>query len=138
MQRKGKTFAMKFVESHIQINCVRWFRMQYKALRPLLFSVPNGGKRDAKTAVIMTKEGIVAGVSDLLFLYPSRGYHGLCIEMKTKEGQQSEHQKAWQEAVEAQGYKYVICRNFPQFYNLIRFWLMEIDKVEYDALKTKN
>lgn len=117
---------------------MEWFRLQYKDLRPLLFSVPNGGKRDRITAVIMTKEGIVAGVSDLLFLYPSRGYHGLCIEMKTKEGVQSEHQKAWQEAVEAQGYKYVICRNFPQFYNLIRFWLMEIDKVEYDVLKEKN
>lgn len=133
-----KGIMPRYLESHIQQKCVEWFRLQYKDLRPLLFSVPNGGKRDRITAVIMTKEGIVAGVSDLLFLYPSRGYHGLCIEMKTKEGVQSEHQKEWQAAVEQQGYKYVICRNFPQFYNLIRFWLMEIDKVEYDVLKDKN
>ena len=118
---------MKHVESYIQTQCVKWFRLQYKKMYPLLFSVPNGGQRDIRVAMVMKGEGIVAGVSDMLFLYPSRGYHALCIEFKTEHGRQSDAQKEWQAAVEKQGYKYVVIRNFTQFYNLIRFWLGEID-----------
>ncbi len=106
---------MRHEESYIQQNCVTWFRLAFPALRLNLFAVPNGGRRNRVEACIMKAEGIVAGVSDLILLYPACGYHGLCVEMKTEKGRQSDSQKVWQEAVEAQGYRYIVCRSFDEF-----------------------
>lgn len=106
---------MRYNESHIQQACVRWFRLQYPRLALNLFAVPNGGARDAVTGRILKAEGVVAGVADLVLLYPSAPYHGMCIEMKTAKGYQRPTQKAWQEAVERVGYKYVVCRSFDDF-----------------------
>lgn len=102
-------------ESSLQIECVKWVRATFPHFDKLFFSVPNGGQRNAPTARIMKAEGVVAGVSDLLLLIPNNGYHGLCIEMKTEKGRQSEHQKTFQEEAEYNGYKYIVCRSFKEF-----------------------
>jgi len=81
----------------------------------LLFAVPNGGARNAVTAAILKAEGVVAGVADLLLLYPAGNCHGLCIEMKKPGGKQSQSQKDWQKEVEAQGYKYIVCYGIEDF-----------------------
>ena len=104
-------------ESDIQMRCVKWFAYQYPQFRTLLFSVPNGGRRDARTGAILKAEGVQAGVSDMILFIPNRDYHALCIEMKTKQGTQSKLQKEWQAAVEVMGYKYVICRCLDDFIN---------------------
>ena len=111
---------MHHIESKIQIACVRWFRYQYPQYALNIFSVPNGGARNAREAGILKAEGATAGVSDLLLLVPRGGYHGLAIEMKTEEksSKQSTAQKAWQKAVEEQGYKYQVCRGFDDFMEL--------------------
>lgn len=106
---------MRHEESRIQQNCVTWFRLCYPALAPNLFAVPNGGARRRIEGAIMKAEGVVAGVSDLLLLYPSQGFHALCIEMKSAKGVQRDTQKAWQQAVEKWGYKYIVCRSFDEF-----------------------
>lgn len=106
---------MIHTESLIQKECVRWFRLAYAQLALNLFSVPNGGKRNRIEAAIMKGEGTVAGTADLILLYPSQGYHALCIEMKSPKGVQRQSQKDWQRAVEAQGYKYIIVRSFDEF-----------------------
>jgi hypothetical protein len=106
---------MRTIESDTQQGCVKWFRLAYPKLSKLLFSVPNGGFRNIMTAKRMVAEGVVAGVSDLILFYPSKGKHALCIEMKTKQGKQSEKQKQWQIAVENFGYKYIICHSFDEF-----------------------
>lgn len=110
-------------ESKIQQTSVRWFRLQYPKLALLLFSVPNGGARRRIEGAIMKAEGVTVGVSDLLLLYPSKGYHGLCIEMKTQKGRQQPSQKTWQLAVEDAGYKYVLCRSFDDFMTEINAYL---------------
>ena len=106
---------MKHNESQIQIACVQWFRLQYKRLALLLFAVPNGGARRRTEAAIMKAEGTTKGVADLILLFPSNGFHGLCIEMKTKTGIQRDSQKEWQRAVEYAGFKYIICRSVEEF-----------------------
>ena len=111
------------VESDLQIRCVKWFSYQYQYLRPLLFAVPNGGRRDAKTGAILKREGVQAGVSDMILLCPNKQYHALCIEMKTHEGSQSKLQKEWQEAVEEQGYKYAVCRSLDSFIKEVNEYL---------------
>ena len=108
---------MRHIESAIQRTCVTWFRLQYPSIGRLLFAVPNGGARNRTEAAIMKGEGVTAGVSDLILLFPCSGYHGLCIELKTKNrtSKQTETQKEWQGLVEREGYKYIVCRSFDEF-----------------------
>ena len=44
--------------------------------------VPNGGKRDAATAVALKRQGVKAGVPDIVLPAARAGYHGLYIELK--------------------------------------------------------
>lgn len=125
-------------ESRLQESCVTWFRLQYPKLALLLFAVPNGGKRTHRTIVRagrvityspeakqMKKEGVTAGVADLILLKPSGGYASLCIEMKTTEkgSEQRESQKAWQQAAEKAGNKYVVCRTLEGFISVVNDYL---------------
>ena len=114
---------MKQDESRLQMACVKWFRMQYPQHRKLLFSVPNGGFRNIATAKRMKLEGVVAGVSDLILLIPSHDFHGLCIEMKTAKGRQTDNQKEWQTHVEAHGYIYALARSVEDFQNIVNDYL---------------
>lgn len=125
-------------ESQLQESCVTWFRLQYPKLALLLFAVPNGGKRTHRTVVRngkiytyspeatqMRKEGVTAGVADLILLKPSKGYASLCIEMKTtdKQSRQRENQKEWQKAAENAGNKYIVCRTLEDFTAVVKDYL---------------
>ncbi len=114
---------MRHEESRLQQACVKWFRLQYPQHARLLFAVPNGGARSHLTGAVLKAEGVVAGVADLILFAPRGGFHALCIEMKTETGRQSAVQREWQRAVEAQGYKYALCRSFDEFYELIENYI---------------
>lgn len=77
--------------------------------------MPNGGARNVVTGAILKAEGALRGVSDLILLVPRGRWHGLCIEMKTDGGRQSPHQKAFEQAVTEQGYRYIVIRSFDEF-----------------------
>lgn len=121
-------------EHKLQCACVQWFNLQHRDLRGLLFAVPNGGARSKATAGKLKAEGVVPGVADLILLVPrcfkahdEEGWyntsHALCIEMKTAKGRQSPEQKAWQAIVEAEGYRYAVCRSFDDFTRTINEYL---------------
>ena len=110
-------------ESRMQQACVQWFRMQYPELSVNLFAVPNGVATSATQGRILKAEGMVAGVADLILMYPNADHHGLCIEMKTKEGTQRPTQKAWQQAVERYGYRYVVVRDIDTFISTIQNYI---------------
>ena len=129
------------LEHEIQCECVKWFRARYPQYRTLLFAVPNGGFRNKATAGKMKAEGVVAGVSDLILLVPNSAYHGLCIEMKWEKVEcdekgrrhvtrsyQHEEQRAWQQAVELQGYNYVVCRSLDDFVVCVENHLRDVSK----------
>ena len=114
---------MKHLEEDIQMACVRWFGYQYPQYALLLHHSPNGGFRNAREAARFKAMGTRAGVSDLILFLPRKGYHGLCIEMKTDKGTQSKAQKEWQAKVEAQGYKYVVCRSIDEFVSIMDYYV---------------
>ena len=118
---------MKLEESRLQKACVKWFRYQHPELQLLLFSVPNGGSRNAIEASRLKSEGVVPGVSDLILLVPNNEHHSLCIEMKTEKGRQSELQKQWQSESEKVGNRYVVCRSFEDFVTEVENYLSNID-----------
>ena len=120
---------MRQEEHRIQCAIVRWFYYAYPAYRGgCLFAVPNGGHRNIQTARNLKAEGVTSGVSDLLLLVPKREYHGLCVEVKTPVGRQSDNQKNWQRIIEAQGYRYEIVRSLDEFAELVRWYLNEPPK----------
>lgn len=108
-------------ESKIQQAVVRWFRLQYP--KYIIAAVPNGGYRNTKEAAIMQREGILAGFSDLMIIAQ---HNVLFVEMKTKDGLQSDKQKEFQNKVSKLGFEYVICRSFEQSVLSIERWLKVI------------
>lgn len=113
-------------EHRIQSACVRWFRLQYPDMRHNLFSVPNGGKRDAVTGAKLKEEGALAGVADLILLKSNRFYGALLIELKTPKGRQSDTQKEWEQKITADGYKYVVVRSLEDFRREIKQYISDI------------
>lgn len=113
-------------EGKIQSACVVWFHNEYPQYRGLLFHCPNQNDRKDSNAIqgaIRKSLGIIAGVSDLILLIQRGIYGALLIEMKDEHGKQSESQRIWQEKVEGQGYKYVLCRSLEEFQEIIRGYL---------------
>lgn len=47
-----------------------------------MYHVPNGGKRDKATAAVLKRQGVKAGVPDIMLPAARAGYHGLYIELK--------------------------------------------------------
>ena len=118
------TTPKKHEEGDIQKGCVEWFRFQYPKIAKLLFAVPNGAKRTKIQGKNLKREGMVAGVADLILLIPSKGHNSLCLEMKNgKKGRQQQNQKEWQEVAEKYGNKYVVLRSFDEFRNEINDYL---------------
>lgn len=113
-------------EGKIQAECFAWFWNDYPQYRKLLFHIPNENDRSDSNIIqgaIRKSLGVVAGVSDLILLVPRGLYHGLCIEMKDEKGTQKPAQKEWQTLVEAQGYKYCLCRSLAQFKEILKEYL---------------
>lgn len=102
-------------EHEEQVMLFHWAQLQSSKYPPLalMFAIPNGGKRNAKTAVDLKYEGVKPGVSDIFLPCACGGYHGMFIEMKrTKGGALSAAQRDFISKVENQGYKVVVCKGF--------------------------
>lgn len=63
----------------------------------------------------MKAKGVIAGVSDFIFLWRGTSY---CLECKTATGNQKEAQKEWEKAIKEHS-TYVIFRNEHQFRTIL-------------------
>lgn len=115
LYEKGKERRKKSSPEHdLQVRCVWWFRMQYK--KAMIFAIPNGGHRNVVVARRMKDEGVMKGVPDLCVPYPSRGFHGLYVEMKAgKKGKVSTEQEQVMDELSERGYRCAVCRDFDEF-----------------------
>lgn len=111
-------------EDDLQMQCVRWFQLQFPQLSRLLHHSPNGGKRNAREGARFKQMGTQAGFPDLILLVAAQGYHALLLELKTRTGRQQDSQKDYQKRVEEQGYRYVVIRSFDQFRETIKDYLI--------------
>ena len=71
---------MRTQESNLQIQCFKWFRLQYPNV--IIASIPNGGKRNSITASILKQEGVLAGMPDLIVCCAKNGYSGAIVTGK--------------------------------------------------------
>lgn len=108
----------RHIESQIQRQMVSWFRLQYP--RYIIAAIPNGGQRSSLEAKIMKGEGVLAGFSDLIVI--AQG-NVLFIEVKTKDGRQSDLQAKFQSDVERLGFQYSICRSLEDFIMTVEKWV---------------
>lgn len=87
---------------------VGYQQRKYPELK-LLYHIPNGGKRDVRTAVSLKRQGVKAGVPDLHLPVARGGYHGLYIELKVGSNKATNYQKEWLAELTKQGYLAVVC-----------------------------
>ncbi len=82
---------------------------------PLLFAIPDGGRRDAVTGAHLKAEGVRAGVPDMFLAGPRQNAPGLFPELKKqKGGRVSENRKTMHEALSQAGYPVCICRGWDE------------------------
>jgi hypothetical protein len=114
-------------EHEEQKNVVKWFDMQYPALRGRLAAVPNGGQRHIAVAAKLKAEGVRKGFPDMMLLKPVGGHFGLFIELKrVKGGSVSPEQTDWLEWLAQQGFMTAVCKGADEARKTIRNYLGEI------------
>lgn len=74
-----------------------------------IFSIPNGGKRDAREAYFLKLEGASAGIPDLCIPYMRGGYGALWIELKVGKNKPTKLQQEWIKYLNSAGYMAVVC-----------------------------
>lgn len=121
---------MRHEEDALQVQCVHWFRFQFRQYARLLHHSPNGGRRDAREAARFKEMGVQPGFPDLVLMVPAGGYHALCVELKTAKGRQSAYQKDYQERLTERGYLYVVVRSLRQFMAVINDYLLASPRPE--------
>lgn len=84
------------------------------------FAVPNGGKRSAITGAILKREGVKAGVADIIILRNP----GLCamMEVKTDVGSLSNSQRAFRDWCAVNGFPYAVVRGVGDAEAALRDW----------------
>jgi len=112
-------------EDKIQRECVRWFNntycLKHHNPRGIIFSVPNGGTRNDKEAMVLKATGLLAGVSDLILILPNSRI--LFVEFKTEIGAQSATQKEFESRITALGYVYALVRSADEFKSIVLYYL---------------
>jgi len=112
---------MKHEEHQNQVALIKWWASQHHPA--ILFAIPNAAQRSVGLAAFMKAEGLVAGVPDLFFAWPTAQYGGLFIEMKTGTGRLTESQKLVIPRLEAAGYKVVVARGWKEAAEAIKEYL---------------
>ncbi|MGN2371924.1 VRR-NUC domain-containing protein [Clostridium cagae] len=83
-------------------------QVEFEELK-LLHHVPNGGKRDKITAIGLKRQGVKAGVPDVVLPCGRGGYFGLYIELKVGKNKTSDNQKQWIKDLKEQNYLVEVC-----------------------------
>jgi hypothetical protein len=101
-----KVVAKSEIQLQAEIFSHHW--NNHPSERGLLFHV-NNKARNAIEGNRMKAMGVIAGVSDFIYLRPFG--KPLFMELKTETGVQSPEQKKWQLRIEAAGYEYCIVKS---------------------------
>ena len=126
----GNKITMKVPLEHTeQANFFKAARLILGIYYPLIFAIPNGGKRTGRDGKGKQREGLKKGVPDIFLAMPKIGYYGLFIEMKRLKGSTtSDEQKAYIKLLNRTGYKAVICKGYAKAVEVLRDYLKGQDE----------
>jgi hypothetical protein len=117
------TGKRKDLEHHEQVALFKWLALQYPDQYASTYAVPNAARRSPRQGAYMKAEGLKAGVPDICMAYPSNGWHGLYIELKTTKGKPTKSQSEWISRLEANGYAAEICYGLDHAMRTIKDYL---------------
>ena len=83
----------------------------YKDWGEDLFAIPNGGLRNIRVAAKLKKEGVRAGIPDLMLAIPNDNHPGMFIEMKYGKNGTTRTQKERIARLRRRGYYCCVCYN---------------------------
>ncbi len=121
MDSRAKKIPSESAEQQRLVLKIRWLLPNLQ-----FFAIPNGGKRNPREARKLVLEGVEAGCPDLFVAKPSKGFHGLFIELKRAKKslsktsiKQIEKHKALRKA----GYAVHVCYGATEAYSVIQEYL---------------
>jgi len=112
-----------------QMALIRWLYGEQQrgeavgALYDVTYHVPNGGQRNKKTAADLKRQGVKAGVSDLVVMEGRGGWLGLYLEFKAtppNHAATAASQKEWLEKADHRGYCAVLARGLEEAKAVLR------------------
>jgi len=114
---------MKQIESQHQKALFQWIRTKQNndSRYSKIFAIPNGGKRDSRTAANLKLEGVLSGVWDVFVPIPNNKLCGLWIEMKANKNKLTNNQKKFKDGLEA-FYRFEVCYSWIEAKDIIEAW----------------
>lgn len=89
----------------------------------LLHHVPNGGRRDKKEAASLKRQGLKAGVPDIVLPVGRGGFLGLYIELKVGKNKPTEKQLEWIGKLQEENYFVKVCYGWREATEVITSYL---------------
>lgn len=109
----------RHLEDSLQASIVDYHRRAVPEEAAILFAVPNGGRRSPREAARLKRQGVLAGVSDLILVTYERT---VFLEVKLaksllqdRETRQSDSQREFQARVEGLGHPYRVIRSLEDY-----------------------
>lgn len=121
-------------EASEQATLFQWSyvaRQKYKELE-LMYHVPNGGRRDKREAASLRRQGVKAGIPDIVLPVARGGFFGLYIELKFGKNKTSSIQDVWIKRLREMNYKVEVCYGWVAAREVIESYL---DKQNTLAMK---
>lgn len=121
-------------EQRLHIAIVKWFALAAKGFKVderTLLHFANGGKRGPIEGAIFKAMGVRAGSPDLILIIPRGSFHGLALELKSKDGRLTIEQGQMLAIFESCGWQKVIAWSFDEGVRAITNYL-----TRHDALKS--
>lgn len=116
---KGIDKKYKGKEREFQITVASYL----DSLGVLWFHPPNGGTRNVREAVYLKKQGVKAGVPDVVILEPRGKWHGLFLELKVGYNKPSEKQLEFLERLRKNNYKTTVSWSLDEVIEEINLYL---------------
>ena len=122
-----RDLALKGSEHGEQTALFCWASAVARTVDPrlgLMFAIPNGGKRDPKTAAMLKAEGVRKGVPDVFLPVPWGGFAGLFIELKKRRvGRTSDSQDSMIADLSCMGYRAQVAYGWREAADIIKSYL---------------
>ena len=115
---------MRQIESQNQKALFEWIRtVERKDSRyKKIFAIPNGGKRDSRTAANLKREGVLSGVWDIFVPIPANDMCGLWIEMKAGNNKLTKNQEEFKKGLDL-FYSFEVCYSWIEAKEVIERWM---------------
>ena len=101
-------------EDDFQISLTEWLDYQANLYKFIWYTIPNGGRRDAKTGALLKRMGVKAGIPDLFISRACNGFHGCYVELKVGRGRLSYEQEVKIAVLRHANYQVLIVRTMDE------------------------